>query len=205
MYVCLFVRTYVCTHVCVCVCYAQFRDNSYVMLRIICMYVCMYVRIYVCVCVCVCDTPNLETTLMLCFSLSVCIYVSMYLCMDVNVYASSIYSWVLKLIAFELAAKFSRRRENPVQPRVCNAKNAIFKRSKRGVPFGRDLRRPTQTQSALCMYVETTYMISSLFCVYICIISMHAWKYTGRYVCILMYVCMHACTYHDVRCTVLFF
>ncbi len=31
----------------------------------------------------------------------------------------------LKLIAFELAAKFSRRRENPVQPRLCNAKNAI--------------------------------------------------------------------------------
>jgi hypothetical protein len=38
----------------------------------------------------------------------------------------------LKLIAFELAAKFSRRRENPVQPRLCNAKNAIFKRLKTG-------------------------------------------------------------------------
>jgi hypothetical protein len=39
----------------------------------------------------------------------------------------------LKLIAFELAAKFLRRRENPVQPRLCNAKNAIFKRLKTGV------------------------------------------------------------------------
>jgi hypothetical protein len=39
----------------------------------------------------------------------------------------------LKLIAFELAAKFSRRGENPVQPRLCNAKNAIFKRLKTGV------------------------------------------------------------------------
>jgi hypothetical protein len=38
----------------------------------------------------------------------------------------------LKLITFELAAKFSRRRENPVQPRLCNAKNAIFKRLKTG-------------------------------------------------------------------------
>ncbi len=39
---------------------------------------------------------------------------------------------VLKLITFELAAKFSRRRENPVQPRFCNAKNGIFKRLKTG-------------------------------------------------------------------------
>ncbi len=38
----------------------------------------------------------------------------------------------IKLFAFELAAKFSRRRENPVQPRLCNAKNAIFKRFKTG-------------------------------------------------------------------------
>jgi hypothetical protein len=38
----------------------------------------------------------------------------------------------IKLIAFELAAKFSRRRENPVQPRLCNAENAIFKRLKTG-------------------------------------------------------------------------
>jgi hypothetical protein len=38
----------------------------------------------------------------------------------------------IKLIAFELAAKFSRRRENPVQQRLCNVKNAIFKRLKTG-------------------------------------------------------------------------
>ncbi len=38
----------------------------------------------------------------------------------------------IKLIAFELAAKSSRRRGNPVQPRLCNAKNAIFKRLKTG-------------------------------------------------------------------------
>ncbi len=38
----------------------------------------------------------------------------------------------IKLIAFELAANFLRRRENPVQPRLCNAKNAIFKRLKTG-------------------------------------------------------------------------
>jgi hypothetical protein len=37
---------------------------------------------------------------------------------------------LINLIAFELAAKFSRRGENPVQPRLCNAKNAIFKRLK---------------------------------------------------------------------------
>jgi hypothetical protein len=38
----------------------------------------------------------------------------------------------IKLIAFELAAKFSRRRENPVQPRLYNAENAICKRLKTG-------------------------------------------------------------------------
>ncbi len=32
---------------------------------------------------------------------------------------------MIKLIAFELAAKFSRRAKNPVQPHLCNAKNAI--------------------------------------------------------------------------------
>jgi hypothetical protein len=37
-----------------------------------------------------------------------------------------------KAVAFELAAKFSRQGENPVQPRLCNAKNAIFKRLKTG-------------------------------------------------------------------------
>ncbi len=36
----------------------------------------------------------------------------------------------IKLIAFELAAKFSRRGENPVQPRLYNTKNALFKRLK---------------------------------------------------------------------------
>ncbi len=38
----------------------------------------------------------------------------------------------IKLIAFELAAKFSRRRQNPVQPRLYHAKNAIFKLLKTG-------------------------------------------------------------------------
>ncbi len=38
----------------------------------------------------------------------------------------------VKLIAFEFAAKFSRRGGNHVQPHLCNAKNAIFKRLKTG-------------------------------------------------------------------------
>jgi hypothetical protein len=45
----------------------------------------------------------------------------------------SIITKVIKLLAFELAAKFSRQGEDPVQPRLCNAKNAIFKRLKNGV------------------------------------------------------------------------
>jgi hypothetical protein len=66
----------------------------------------------------------------------------------------------IKLIAFELAAKFSRRRENPVQPRLCNAETQFSNGSKRGFPFGRDLRRPTQTQSALhtCIYLLSKYI-----------------------------------------------
>jgi hypothetical protein len=67
----------------------------------------------------------------------------------------------VELIAFELTAKSSRRRENPVQPRLCNAKNAIFERLKRGFPFGRDLRRPTQTQSALCVNMPRYVMCIS--------------------------------------------
>ncbi len=67
----------------------------------------------------------------------------------------------VKLIAFELAAKSSRRRENPVQPRLCNAKTQFSNGSKRGFPFGRDLRRPTQTQSALKLYYRAVR-----FCMY---------------------------------------
>ncbi len=68
---------------------------------------------------------------------------SVHICINTQIYIH------IKLIAFELAAKFLRRGENPVQPRLCNAKTAILKRLKTGLPFGRDLRRPTQTQSAL--------------------------------------------------------
>ncbi len=51
-------------------------------------------------------------------------------CTHIHAHGSTFF--VLKLIAFELAANFSRRRENPVQPRLSNAKNAIFKRLKTG-------------------------------------------------------------------------
>jgi hypothetical protein len=59
-----------------------------------------------------------------------------------------VYAYI-KLIAFELAAKFSRRRENPFNHVCATRKTQFSNGSKRGFPFGRDLRRPTQTQSAL--------------------------------------------------------
>jgi hypothetical protein len=49
----------------------------------------------------------------------------------------------VKLFAFELATKFSRRGENPVQPRLCDAKIAIFKRLKTGVSL-RSRSSPSQ-------------------------------------------------------------
>ncbi len=71
-------------------------------------------------------------------------------------------SALLKLIGFELAAKFSRRGENQIPfNHVCATRKTQFSNgSKRGFPFGRDLRRPTQTQSAL-----TSINISTI-CVY---------------------------------------
>ncbi len=55
-----------------------------------------------------------------------------YACMHARTFLRIYACTHVKLIAFELAAKFSRRRENPVQPRLCNAQNAIFKRLKTG-------------------------------------------------------------------------
>jgi hypothetical protein len=56
---------------------------------------------------------------------------------------------LIKLIAFELAAKFSMRRENPFNHVCATRKTQFSNSSKRDFPFCRDLRRPTQMQSAL--------------------------------------------------------
>ncbi len=55
----------------------------------------------------------------------------------------------LKLFAFVLAAKLSRQGETPFK-HVCTTRKTQFSNgSQRGFPFARDLRRPTQTQSAV--------------------------------------------------------
>jgi hypothetical protein len=70
------------------------------------------------------------TSLNICTCICVCMYARVY---RYNRVCMSGVGFTLKLIAFELAAKFSRRRENPVQPRSHNAKDAIFKRAQKGV------------------------------------------------------------------------
>jgi hypothetical protein len=95
----------------------------------------MYMYIYVCVCVCV------------------CMYVYVHIKAPTNTQkhirdatdsvpgkhirdATTVYPVrcpCVKLIAFELAAKFSRRGENPLQPSLCNTKNAIFITAQNGV------------------------------------------------------------------------
>jgi hypothetical protein len=126
------------------------KHAAQVSLCSVCAFVC--VRMYICVCVFVC--------IYICMWVYIYI-VYMYVCMYIlthtytlqereaeterkknnfkarstarSLYSHYPYCVCVKLIAFELAAKFSRRRENPVQPRLCNAKKAIFKRLKTGV------------------------------------------------------------------------
>jgi hypothetical protein len=95
----------------------------------VCIYVCMYVCIYVCIALGKISVLGAD-----CASRGL---VPEFVCMcilyaSVRTYGASqglspgfacmyIACASVKLIAFELAAKFSRRRENPVQPRLCNA------------------------------------------------------------------------------------
>ncbi len=97
----------------------------------------------------------------------------------------------LNLIAFELAAKFSRRRENPVQPRLCNAKNAIFKTAQNGgfpsvaIFAGQLEHNKLYAYAALTRYacagLGKMEYTTACMCMYVVRI----------YECI--YVCMHAC------------
>jgi hypothetical protein len=106
-----------------------------------------------CMCMCICDPQHL----------------TMRACIEhINI----------KLIAFELAAKFSRRRENPVQPRLCNAKNAIFKRLKTGVSL-RSRSSPANS-NAISFTSFTCIMHVYLKCVQVLSIStynmhVHVW------------------------------
>ncbi len=98
-----------------------------------------------------------------------------------NIYVS------VKLFSFELAAKFSRQGGNPVQPRFCNAKNAIFKRFKTGVSlrspsFSSQLKR---NQFYVCVYV----CIRVYMCVCMCI-----------YVYMYVYTCVCMCIGHTKSC-----
>ncbi len=120
----------------------------------VCLCTCVYA--YACL-LWLCCNAHIRTVytciliLFACMHVCMCmyLYIRLYVCMHARIYA---YTWIyrkhaytyahiymyIKLIALhkadcDLAAKFSRRRENPVQPRLCNAKNAIFKRQKNGV------------------------------------------------------------------------
>ncbi len=106
-------------------------------------YVCLYVYIYIYICVSI----QIFGYIYMCAFTYVCLYtyVNIYMCAYtfvclcccvstrvVNTHVQTFIHMCVKLIAFELAAKFSRPRGNPVQPRLYNAQNAIFKRLKTG-------------------------------------------------------------------------
>jgi hypothetical protein len=74
----------------------------------------------------------------------------MHVCLHIYIILCIVERECIKLIAFELAAKFSRRGENPVQPRLCNAKNAIFKRLKTGFSL-RSRSSPANLKAISCM------------------------------------------------------
>ncbi len=154
---------------------------------------------------CMCERVSIYACLCVLLSLHVFTCLHVYACLCCVKKSSSLHAcsyvsflFYIKLIAFELAAKFSRRRENPVQPRLCNAKNAIFKRLKTGFsgfPFGRDLRRPTKTQSALCMCLPRSSKTAAVswMCihVYVLICVVYAAK-------VGIYVYVHTCIYIDI-------
>ncbi len=95
------------------------------------VYVHIYIYIYIYMGLCICTYILWRSLLFLRCSLQItyCMFVWIFLSVSGVKCAHRLHPWeYVKLIAFELAAKFSRRRENPAQPRLCNAKNAISKR-----------------------------------------------------------------------------
>ncbi len=141
IFVCVYVHVYVCAYVftwgiyacvwqtsnirmCICACILRmylYEDFPHVSDRQV-IFVC---SIYLCGLKCV-----INIILSLFLSISVCMYACMYFFYFQHIShrqvtkLSIVYMYVhvyVKLFAFELAAKFSRQGENPVQPRLCNA------------------------------------------------------------------------------------
>ena len=51
MYICIYVRTYVCMHICVCICMCVCVCMCIYVYVCIYVYMCMYVCVYVCICI----------------------------------------------------------------------------------------------------------------------------------------------------------
>jgi hypothetical protein len=92
----------------------------------------------------------------------------------------------VKLIAFELAAKFSRRGENPVQPRLCNAKNAVFKRLKTGFSL-RSRSSPANSNAISFMlvvftsvHVSAAHVVSMYNLMCILVLYIRSWIRCGK-------------------------
>ncbi len=134
----------------------------------------------------------------------VCMYVCMYAFMAlVQHYVVHVYMYLpvcmyLKLIAFELAAKFSRRRENSVQPTFVQREKRNFQTAQNGVfpsiaIFAGQLRR-----NQLYMYLPV--------CMYVCHLrNIHYNKHTYEYACMYLYICvyvleLHVCTLGMLMC-----
>jgi hypothetical protein len=151
----------------------------------------VYIYIYTCTCTCTCKT---KWTYMLCEYIYKYMYIYIYTYMHMqkekvkmHVCITCMYAH-LKLIAFELAAKFSRRRKNPVQPRLCNAKNAIFKRLRTGFSL-RSRSSPANSNAITSMY-EHACWVSNKLCIYVVCLPV-------QYICIF-YTCVFVYFYKYV-------
>jgi hypothetical protein len=133
------------------------------------------IRMCVCMCVCMCTLIHTISTKTHFVSRQRVMFIDgflSYVCHGVAVIAC------VKLIPFELAAKFSMRRGNPVQPRLCNAKNAIFKRLKTG--FSLPSRSSPANSNAISFMVSHCVHLAQFVFVY----------KVFRVLCVCVYACM---------------
>jgi hypothetical protein len=145
MYIYIYIYIYIYTFT-----YAHVR--VYIATMYACMYVCMYIYIYICTCV-------------VCVCIYICIYtahrvsrIHAHAFIDTYTRARARAQVLVKLFAFELAAKFSKRRENPVQPRLSNALNAIFKRLSTGFSVFPSVAIFAGQRKRSQLYIQILYM-----------------------------------------------
>jgi hypothetical protein len=198
-----------------------------IMYRRVPMYMHAYIRI--CQSICMGQKPysSLHMPTYIHTYMHACIHTHMYACIHTyqkicmgqkpyfSLHMPTCVCTYINLFAFELAAKFSRQGENPVQPRLCNAKNPIFKRLKTGFSL-RPRSSPANSNaiSFTCMHVCIHTYTHVCMHTYIpedlhrskpipqrAYAYIHTYIYTHIHTCIHTYahVCMHTYIPEDLH------